>query len=80
MAKKTNKKNFENKLNRLEEISALLEGEDIGIEEAIKIYEEGIELSKECLNTLKDSELKIIELKKKLDEVSKSEEDIFEEQ
>ncbi len=80
MAKKSGKKNFENKLNRLEEISALLEGEDIGIEEAIKLYEEGIELSKECLNTLKDSELKITELKKKLDAVSKSEEDIFEEQ
>lgn len=80
MAKKSGKKKFENKLNRLEEISALLEGEDIGIEEAIKLYEEGIELSKECLNTLKDSELKITELKKKLDVVSKSEENIFEEQ
>lgn len=70
MAKKTEKISFENKLSRLEEISSLLESESIGLEEAITLYEEGIELSKDCIITLKNAELKITELKKKLDETS----------
>ncbi len=70
MAKKTEKVSFENKLNRLEEISSLLESESIGLEEAISLYEEGIELSRNCISTLKSAELKITELKKKLDGLS----------
>jgi len=75
MAKKTEKVSFENKLNRLEEISSLLESESIGMEEAISLYEEGIELSRDCISTLKSAELKITELKKKLDELSIDEPD-----
>ena len=74
MAKKSDKTNFESKLNRLEEISSLLESENLGLEEAIALYEEGIELSKYCVTTLKNAELKITELKKKLDDISKSSE------
>jgi exodeoxyribonuclease VII small subunit len=70
MGKKTDKSNFENNLNRLDEIAALLESDDIGLEEAIALYEEGIELSKTCISTLKNAELKITELKKKLDNIS----------
>ncbi len=70
MAKKTEKVSFENKLNRLEEISSLLESDSIGLEEAISLYEEGIELSQDCISTLKNAELKITELKKKLDNLS----------
>ncbi len=74
MAKKSDKTNFESKLNRLEEISSLLESENLGLEEAIALYEEGIELSKYCVTTLKNAELKITELKKKLDDISSSSE------
>jgi exodeoxyribonuclease VII small subunit len=61
---------FENNLTRLEEISLLLEQDDIGLEKAITLYEEGIELSQICITALKNAELKVTQLKKKLDEVS----------
>jgi exodeoxyribonuclease VII, small subunit len=60
--------NFEKNIERLEKISELLESDTIGLEEAVKYYEEGIELSKVCFKTLNEAELKVTELKKKLDE------------
>jgi len=68
--KKQDNKSFEKKLVRLEEISELLEAENTQLEDAIKLFEEGIELSKDCLLRLKNAELKITELKKKIDSVS----------
>jgi len=65
--KKKETDNFEKKILRLEEISDLLESEDTQLEDAIKLFEEGIELSEDCLTTLKNAELKITELKKKID-------------
>jgi exodeoxyribonuclease VII small subunit len=59
---------FEKNIEKLEKISNLLESEDIGLEEAIQYYEEGIELSQTCLKTLNEAELKVTELKKKLEE------------
>lgn len=72
MAKKK-EKTFEDSLNRLQEISDLLESDTIGIDESIKLYEEGIELSKECYKKLSDAELKITELKAQLDTSFKEE-------
>ncbi|MFA8344434.1 MAG: exodeoxyribonuclease VII small subunit [Rhodothermaceae bacterium] len=66
MAKRNNK-SFEESLTRLEEISNLLESEEVGLEESVKLYEEGMKLSKECYKTLDKAELKITELKKKLE-------------
>ena len=68
--KKKETDNFEKKILRLEEISDLLEAEDTQLEDALKLFEEGIELSKDCLTTLKNAELKITELKKKIDSIS----------
>ncbi len=79
MAKKNERVSFESKLNRLEEISTLLESESIGLEESISLYEEGIELSRDCISTLKNAELKITELKKKLDDLAIEETDQTEE-
>lgn len=62
MTKKKN--NFENLLGRLQEISELLEREDVGLDDSIKLYEEGIKLSKLCYKKLNEAELKISELKK----------------
>ena len=59
---------FEESLNRLQEISNTLESGDIGLEESIKLYEEGINLAKLCYTTLKDAELKVTELKKQLEQ------------
>lgn len=63
--KKVNK--FEESLKRLQEISDLLEGEDIGLDDALKLYEEGIKLSKLCYKNLKEAELKVSELKLQLE-------------
>jgi exodeoxyribonuclease VII small subunit len=69
--KKKETHSFEKKILRLEEISDLLEAEETELEDAIKLFEEGIELSKDCLTTLKNAELKITELKKKIDPISR---------
>jgi len=80
MTKKKTKNNFEENLSRLEEISTLLEGEDLGLDESISLFEEGIKLSKSCINALKKAELKITELKSELSEfTSKEDEKNFEE-
>ena len=68
--KKKETDNFEKKILRLEEISDLLEAEGTQLEDAITLFEEGIELSKDCLTTLKNAELKITELKKKIDSLA----------
>ncbi len=65
---KKKESNFEESLNRLQEISNELESGSVGLEESIKLYEEGIKLAKICYSTLKDAELKVTELKKQLEE------------
>jgi len=62
---KKNKNNFEKNLARLQEISDLLENESIGLEEAISLYEEGVSLSKICLEELKQAEIKITRIRTK---------------
>ncbi|MBX3007466.1 MAG: exodeoxyribonuclease VII small subunit [Melioribacteraceae bacterium] len=66
MAKKK-ENNFEENVNRLQEISDLLENPETGLEDSIKLYEEGINLAKICYDTLKSAELKITELKQTLE-------------
>lgn len=70
MPKIKKKNNFEDNLSRLKEISNLLEDNEIGLDDAIALYEEGIKLSKNCIKKLEDAQLKITELKKDLSEVS----------
>jgi exodeoxyribonuclease VII small subunit len=65
---KKKENNFESSLLRLEEISSQLESGEVGLEESIRLYEEGIELAKICYSTLKNAELKVTELKKQLEE------------
>ena len=80
MTKKKLKNTFEVNLSRLEEISTLLESEELELEESISLFEEGIKLSKSCMNTLKKAELKITELKSDLSKVtSEAKEENFEE-
>ncbi len=80
MGKKKQKHNFEKDLSRLEEISELLENNEIGLEDSISLYEEGVKLSKSCLTTLKKAELKVTKLKNELtDLTSNSNKDLIEE-
>ncbi|MEW5799618.1 MAG: exodeoxyribonuclease VII small subunit [Bacteroidota bacterium] len=66
MAKKENKNSFESSLKRLETIVASLEQGEVSLEDSLKMFEEGIQLSKECLHTLSRAELKVKQLTKDL--------------
>jgi exodeoxyribonuclease VII small subunit len=74
MAKKKSINNFEKDLSRLEEISKLLEEDNVELEKAISLFEEGVKLSKSCMKSLRDADLKITELKGELEEFLQEEE------
>ncbi|HHP50582.1 MAG TPA: exodeoxyribonuclease VII small subunit [Moorella mulderi] len=50
---------FEEALQKLEEIVKALEGEALSLEEALELYQEGIELLKICRQKLKEVEGKV---------------------
>lgn len=50
---------FEKAMKRLEEIVQALEGQDMPLENALKKFEEGIEMSKFCSKKLEETEKKI---------------------
>jgi len=66
MAKAAPKKDsgFERQLKRLEEIVESLETGDTTLDEAIKLYEEGVQISKLCLDRLSKAELTLKRLSK----------------
>jgi exodeoxyribonuclease VII small subunit len=75
MSKKKSSDNFEDKLARLEEITTSLENSEIGLEDSIQLFEEGVKLSKECLSVLEKAELKVTTLKNVLNKINNLEED-----
>lgn len=50
---------FEEALGRLEEIVKTLEKGDLPLKESLKIFEEGVKLSKTCLKMLDEAEKKV---------------------
>ena len=54
---------FEEAINRLEEIVAALEEGDCPLEEAMKLYEEGVALSSLCSQKLDKARQKIVTLR-----------------
>ena len=52
-------KTFEEKMNRLQEIVSLLDREDTKLDESIRLYEEGLKLTRELEAQLKAFEEKI---------------------
>ncbi|MDI6785940.1 MAG: exodeoxyribonuclease VII small subunit [bacterium] len=50
---------FENALSRLEKIVNCFEGEELSLEESLKLFEEGIKLSKHCQDKLDEASKKI---------------------
>ena len=52
-------KTFEEKMNRLQEIVSLLDREDTKLDDSIRLYEEGLNLTKELEGQLKAFEEKI---------------------
>jgi exodeoxyribonuclease VII small subunit len=66
-AKKPVKNSLESSLKRLEEIVESLERGDPSLDDAVVLYEEGVQISKECAEKLKSAELKIKKLSKEVD-------------
>ena len=62
--KKVTKNSLEHSLQRLEEIVQSLEQGTVPLDDAVNLYEEGIQISKECAERLKTAELKIKKLSK----------------
>ena len=68
--------NFEEKLKRLEELSASIKKSDISLEDALKDFEEGIKLAKSMEKSLDEMESKI-QILMNNPEVSEEDEDIL---
>ena len=61
------KPDFERSLARLEEVVSKLESPQLSLDEAMKLFEEGVELSRECQKHLEEAEGKVEILLKKAD-------------
>ena len=53
---------LEGRLKRLEEILARMESDDVGLEEALKLFEEGVGHVREAEKVLTQAELRVEEL------------------
>ena len=58
-------KKFEQAMSRLEEIVEQLEQAELSLDDSIKFFEEGMELSKFCYQKLNEAEQKLKKLVKK---------------
>ncbi len=61
------KVDFERSLARLEEVVQKLENANLSLDEAMKLFEEGVELSRECQKQLEQAEGRVEVLLKKAD-------------
>ena len=59
MAKKSEEKSFEELMEELENITTKLEKEQISLDESVKLFEEGMNISKECNKKLEEAERRI---------------------
>ncbi len=53
---------FEKKLEQLSVVIEKMEQTDVGLEESLKLYEQGIKLTRECQKIITDAEQKIEQL------------------
>ena len=61
------KPEFERSLTRLEEVVRKLEGANLSLDEAMKLFEEGVQLSRDCQKQLEQAEGRVEILLKKAD-------------
>lgn len=66
------KESFENNLEKLEKIISDLEKGDLSLDDSIKKFEEGINISNQCSKTLEEAEKKITILLNKDGEIEES--------
>lgn len=55
-------KDFEKSLHKLEQIVQHMESDELGLEESLKQFEDGIKLAKQCQSALSSAELKVNQL------------------
>ncbi|MBD3850506.1 MAG: exodeoxyribonuclease VII small subunit [Acidobacteria bacterium] len=60
--KKKQDDRFEDQLAKLEEIVDRLEDESVGLEEALGLFENGMELARHCRTRLEEVELRVTQL------------------
>ena len=66
-AEPARKGDFEKSLARLEEVVKRMEGPDLSLDEAMKLFEEGVTLSRDCQKQLEEAEGRVEILLKKAD-------------
>ncbi len=59
---KDNLKDFEKSLQQLEQIVNRMESGELGLEESLTRFEQGIKLAKQCQDTLSEAELRVEQL------------------
>ena len=62
---------YEDAIKRIEEITKILD-EDISLEEGIKLYAEGLEITEKCVAELNEASGKITEISVKLNKLSET--------
>lgn len=66
MKQKKTEKSFEDAFSRLEKILERLESDEVSLDETLKLYEEGLTLTRLCYDKLAHAELRIKEISKTL--------------
>lgn len=61
--------NFEELITKLEDITSKLENDKLSLDESVKLFEEGMKISKVCNEKLEDAEKRITVLLKANDEI-----------
>ena len=64
---------FEEKLGKLEEVVKKLESGEASLEDSLKLFEEGVSLTRECTKMLSDAEAKVKKLTENADGSAKEE-------
>ena len=59
--------NFEEKINKLQEIASKMENTDISMADGVKLYEEGVTIAKECYEELNSIKGKVTVIKQDLE-------------
>ncbi len=59
--------NLDEGIKRLDEIASKLESEQCGLEEGLKLYEEGGNIAKQCYKALNEAKGKVSIIKKEID-------------
>lgn len=66
-SEKDSKIDFERSLARLEQVVKKLESPELSLDDAMKLFEEGVKLSRDCQKQLEEAEARVEILLKKAD-------------